>query len=321
MKLIRPTVQLAVLAIPLCLSAHAIEAPADDAPPPAAAAEAPTQQKPASHPRAAFLGVVTDELPEMLAEHLGLGNQAGIIVRSVVPDGPAAKAGLATHDVITRVQDQPVASPADLTREITARKPGDPVKLDVVQKGKPARLDVILGERPDQTAALPQEQPLGDLNLDAVPKDLADRIRGMIEGNIGQMELPPDRGELGAPPAMEDAIRQMRERMEKALGGFELPQAGIQGHFDVQSGATFRMMDDQGSVEVKSNDGAKEVTVRDKDNQVVWTGPWDTEQDKAAAPDEVRQRIERLNIETDIKGNGLQLRMRPVPPPGDGKPD
>jgi hypothetical protein len=75
------------------------------------------------------------------------------------------------------------------------------------------------------------------------------------------------------------------------------------------------MMDDQGSVEIKSNDGSKEVTIRDKGNNITWTGPWDTEQDKAAAPEDVRTRVERLNFDTKFKGNGLRLQMRPMPAP------
>jgi hypothetical protein len=67
-------------------------------------------------------------------------------------------------------------------------------------------------------------------------------------------------------------------------------------------------MDDQGSIELKAVDGGKEITVRDPQDQIIWSGPWDTEQDKAAAPDDVRQRIERLNF--DGQGNGLRLQFR-----------
>ncbi len=62
---------------------------------------------------------------------------------------------------------------------------------------------------------------------------------------------------------------------------------------------------------------AKEVTIRDKDNKVSWNGPWDTEQDKAAAPDDVRRRVERLNLDSKFQGNGLRLQMRPQILPDD----
>jgi hypothetical protein len=74
-------------------------------------------------------------------------------------------------------------------------------------------------------------------------------------------------------------------------------------------------MDDQGSIELKSNEGGKEITVRDKDQNITWTGPWDTDQDKAAAPDDVRKRVERLDF--DSGANGLRLRLRNIPAPGE----
>ena len=309
----------------LALPAQAIEAPEDDAPPPAAA-EAPAEQAPAPAERqddvpkqevkqeTAYLGVVTSEVPEMLNEHLGLQPGEGIIVRSVMPDGPAAKAGIKVNDVITRVDEKGVASSQDLTERISAHQPGDKVRIDLIQKGKPANLDVALGTRPAQIGGM-QIQPLDDLQLDVLPDEMADRIRRMIEGNVGGLDLRLEEGgHVQPPPQMEDAMRQMKERMEKALGGFQMQAPGFGGKIEVQQGATFKMLDDQGSVEIKSNDGSKEVTVRDKDNNISWTGPWDTDQDKAAAPEDVRRRVERLNIDTNFKGNGFRFNIRPGGP-------
>lgn len=323
MKTNRYLLSLPWMAAALALPAKAIEAPEDDAPPPATA-EAPAEPGPAPAERgdeapmkeAAYLGVVTSEVPDMLNDHLGLEPGGGIIVRSVMPDGPAAKAGIQVHDVITRVDDKGVSSSQDLTDRITARQPGDKVRIDLIQKGKPARIDVALGTRPPQVGGL-QIQPLDNLQLEGLPDEMADRIRRMIEGNVGGNGLGLGEGGLIQPPPMEDAMRQMKERMEKALGGIQLQAPGFGGKLDVHQGATFKMLDEQGSVELKSNDGSKEVTVRDKENQITWNGPWDTEQDKAAAPEDVRKRIERLNIDTDFKGEGFRFNLRP----GDAAPE
>jgi hypothetical protein len=40
---------------------------------------------------------------------------------------------------------------------------------------------------------------------------------------------------------------------------------------------------------------------------VVWNGPWDTAQDKQAAPADVRKRVDSLNIDKNFKGAGLRL--------------
>ena len=54
---------------------------------------------------------------------------------------------------------------------------------------------------------------------------------------------------------------------------------------------------------------------------MTWSGPWDTAQDKAAAPADVRQRMESLNLDSDFKGNGLRLKMRQAAPPADEEQD
>jgi len=288
--------------VPPASQAPADEIPADEAP----AAEVPVREK------AAYLGVVSGGLPEMLAEHLGLQAGEGIVVRALMPDGPAAQAGLAMHDVITRIGGEPVGSSEDLTREVAARQPGEKVRLDVIHKGKPAGIDVTLGERPEQLAA-PQIKPLDQLNLDGVPRELADRVRRMIEGNLGDLKLDFEQGLEEAAPQFEEAMREMKQRMENAMQGLQIPEIPQQqGGIQIQQGATFRLMDDQGSIEFKSNEGGKEITVRDKEQKIVWAGPWDTDQDKAAAPEDIRQRVERLNF--DSNGNGLRLQFNDAQP-------
>jgi hypothetical protein len=310
-----PPVFLAVIA---ACPALAIEAPPDDAPPPA---ESPTRDAAPAVPaiQPAYLGVVAVALPEMLAEHLGLAAGDGVLVQALTPDGPAAKAGLAVHDLITRIDGNPVASSADLSREVGKRRPGQQVRLDVIHKGKAAAVDATLEARPAGLAAPPAPQALNELNLDGIPADLADRIRRMIEGNVGEMKLDPERDEGLAVPPIEDAMRDMRRQMQDMLKQpFELPKMPDlppQGGIQIHQGATFRLMDDEGSIEMKSNDDGKEITVRDKDDKIVWTGPWDTEQDKAAAPVDIRRRIDRLDF--DRNGNGLRFQFRggaiPVP--------
>jgi hypothetical protein len=225
---------------------------------------------------------------------------------------------VAVHDVITRLGGEPVGSSEELTHRVSSRRPGDAVKLDVIHQGKPAEIEVVLGTRPAQLA-IPQPQALDQLNLDGIPPDLADRVRRMIEGNLGELKLDFEHGVREAAPQVEDAMREMRDRIEKAMRGIQMPEMPQdlqmpeipQGGIRIHQGATLRMMDDQGSVEVKTNEDGKEVTVRDKDNHITWTGPWDTEQDKAAAPDDIRLRVERLNI--DDAGNGLRFNFRALP--------
>lgn len=314
------TAGLAALATP----AFALEAPADLAPPPPAAKESARkvpqfgqpkdQGSEAAHAKTAvqkaaapFLGVITGEVPEMVADHIGLDVGQGVIVRSVVPDGPAAGSGVELNDVITKVGGNAIGSPEQLSKEIGTRKPGDSVTLDLIHKGKPSTLEVKLGTRPAEFAAA-ELAPGGQLDLEGMPKELADRVRDAIARDIKGMDIQPGADLAQVPQEMKNAIEEMQKRMQGGILGEQaaLPQPGAPA---VQGESTIRMKDNQGSVEVKSRNGAKEVTVRDHQDNVVWNGPWDTAQDQEAAPGSVRQRIDGLNLDTTFKGPGMRLRM------------
>ncbi len=285
----------------------AIEAPVDNSPPPVAAdiepAPAPEMAKPeqAAAPimDRAYLGVVTAEIPEMLAEHLALKAGEGVLVQAVAPDSPAAKAGISNHDIITRIGGKAVASPDDLLQLMATHKPEDVIHLEMIHQGKPSALDITLGSRPQVAAENPRLQPLDeDLALDGIPKEMADRIRGAIRGNLGGFDL--QFGDPGGANLHQKRFDDMKKRVEQMRG-----MNGNRGMLDMQSNASIRLMDNEGSVEMKSNQDGKEFTIRDKENNITWSGPWDTAQDKAAAPPDVRDRIERLNIQDMAKGGGM----------------
>jgi len=328
----------------------ALEPPADNAPPPPAPvdeAPAPPEEIPAAvdeapapplampqvaAPAAAYLGIGTSQVPDVLAAHLGIQPGEGVVVRSLAPEGPAAKAGLVEHDVVTRIGGKAVGSHAELSATILEHKPGDELVLDVIQNGKVVEKTVTLGERPDAQAAAPM--PADPLMFEGLPQEQANRLREEIERNLRAM------GGLGGgiepqdarPPEfqqLDGAMKEMRERIAEMLkdaqggappnGGamqhFRMQIPGIQGgpdggfgRIEIQRNARVQMLDDKGSIETKSTDDGTEVTVRDRQGNIVWSGPWDTEQDKASAPANIRERVEQLNLQNNAN-NGLRLQL------------
>ena len=86
--------------------------------------------------RRAFLGVTTS----------GFG---GAIVEGVLPGGPADRAGVVPGDVIRSIGGERVRDPADITRIVEARRPGERVEVTVEREGAQTTvLEVRLGERP-----------------------------------------------------------------------------------------------------------------------------------------------------------------------------
>jgi serine protease Do len=70
------------------------------------------------------LGLSVQPVTPELAARLGLKDQRGVVVRSVEPDSPAARAGLRPQDVIIEVNGKPVQDIADLTGALEASREG-----------------------------------------------------------------------------------------------------------------------------------------------------------------------------------------------------
>ncbi len=282
-------------------SAQAIEPPPDDARPPAAILE----NNGTSRQSLPFLGVVTEALPEMLAEHLLIESGTGVIIRTVCPDSPADKAGLSVNDIILNIADEPVRDPDEVTKSLRKQKVGDRIPLDLIHKGKPSRVEVTLTERPADEIAANDNAPL----LDGIPDDHAARLRDLIEQNLKALD-PQLQGDAFFPDARFDGtFRMLRDRMNKNLldiPQFQIPEGGF------QQKSTIRMMDNEGSIEMISDNNITEVTVRDPQNNILWSGPWNTEEEKAAAPKEIRDRIERVQ-----SGNSFSFRFDQLNPSGD----
>jgi serine protease DegQ len=96
-----------------------------------------------------FLGITPQAVTPQIAERLDLGTDEGVIVQSVVRDGPADDAGMEPGDVIVGLDDRPVRSVEDFLVELREHVPGDDIAVEVVRDGDERSLDVRLSERPD----------------------------------------------------------------------------------------------------------------------------------------------------------------------------
>jgi len=95
-----------------------------------------------------WIGVQIQPVSADIADSLGLKNAEGALVSEPQADGPAAKAGIQSGDVITAVNGQPVKDARDLARKIGSLAPNASVKLTVISKGAEKTLSLTLGELP-----------------------------------------------------------------------------------------------------------------------------------------------------------------------------
>jgi serine protease Do len=103
-------------------------------------------------PSRGYLGVGLQPLDEDLAPSLGLPKDSGEIVRTLVPNGPAARGGLQQGDVILKVNGQPV-TPEQTVSYLVANTPvGQRIPLEIVRAGKHGTVYVQVAERPTEEA-------------------------------------------------------------------------------------------------------------------------------------------------------------------------
>merc|ERR1712113_417498 len=83
----------------------------------------------AQHP---MIGIGLSDVP---AKTPGGPVPTGAVIRSVQPDGPAARAGLRKDDVIVAIEGRPMANPAAVVSAIEKRGVGETLSVTVRRGG------------------------------------------------------------------------------------------------------------------------------------------------------------------------------------------
>jgi C-terminal processing protease CtpA/Prc len=93
-----------------------------------------------------WLGVETHEVTAEKAKELKLSAERGVVLGKIVPDSPAAKAGLKENDVVTEVNGQRVEGAAQFRRMIHEIPAGRTIQLTVWRDGRTQTISATLGK-------------------------------------------------------------------------------------------------------------------------------------------------------------------------------
>jgi serine protease Do len=132
------------------------------------------------HVTRGYLGVMIQDVTPALEKEFDLKGTQGALVGDVVPDGPAAKAGLKNGDVISEFNGKKVTDSRRLKLAVADIAPGTTVPMKVLRNGAEKSFEVTLKQLPgsEQLAQNPasKNSDTGTLNGVAV-SDLTQKER------------------------------------------------------------------------------------------------------------------------------------------------
>jgi len=297
----------------------------------------------------AFLGLVATKLMPDIRRQLGLSGNLYLNVAQVSSGGPAEKAGLKRGDVLKKLDDQILVNPEQLVALVRSMEIGDEVNLSISREEKEKSLKVKLGRKKETGVAgnLNRIHKFDEkFNHRAFPKaqDLEERIRRQIErqtrifGQRGRNRKPV------SPEIMEkfdvdgdgklSPIERDKAMDEGAIEGKDLGfglnldfgpapdfekmikdaqrRGGVSTWSSVTGSAKTKILnsDADGTYEFSSEDGDKRFKVTSADGAVLFDGPVNTEDERAAMPEHLLERLKTLEgsvrIHIDQRLPGLQ---------------
>ncbi len=108
-----------------------------------------------------YLGVFPQDLEPEHVKYYGLESQEGALVSRVVPDTPAAKAGLKEEDVIIKFNGKPVEDSRHLRLLVAQTPPTSEATVTVIRDEAQKKLTVDLTRRPDNIAQMQRQRQGG----------------------------------------------------------------------------------------------------------------------------------------------------------------
>jgi hypothetical protein len=268
-----------------------------------------TADGPAEKESVTYLGVMTGPVERTLSAQLGLPKDTGLVVGNVMKKSPADDL-VKRDDVLTKFDDQILVDTHQLSVLVRAKKDGDEVKLTLFREGKELTVKVKLGthEIPKGTNAyFFQNGGPGSIDLQGVmgPGGMPglERLRelpgmGADDARDVLRMIEHERGQIFAGPGV-----RIINRRGKGSTILDLPKSNIS------------YSDDEGSIDIKVDDGKRSLTVKNAKGDVAFQGPINTDDERKKLPPEVMKRLEKLEKDTMSFEAGGDFKTETVPLP------
>lgn len=134
------------------------------------------------------IGIMIQDVTPDLAEAFGLDRVTGALVAQVVPDSPAADAGVEDGDIITHVNGTVVNNSSHLRNLVGLLRLGDEATVRLLREGDPVILEIEVGEADDQSgdSAISSADLLQGVRFGDIPENhpLYGQVTGVYVGAV-----------------------------------------------------------------------------------------------------------------------------------------
>jgi serine protease Do len=171
-----------------------------------------------------WLGVSIQPLTPELAKSFGAKETKGVLISDVVPDSPAAKAGLQPGDILLEFDGKKMDGPGDLQRAVGLTEPGKAARIKVWRDQAEKTVEVRIGESPDEREARtgPQRgRSLLGLDVRPVTPEIARQLN--LRSTDGVVVARVEDGSPAAEAGVQrgDVIREVNRQKVRSLADFE----------------------------------------------------------------------------------------------------
>jgi serine protease Do len=171
-----------------------------------------------------WLGVSIQPLTPELARSFGARDDKGILISDVMPDSPAAKAGLQAGDILLEFEGKKLEGPSDLQRAVGLTSPGTTVRAKVWRDRAEKTVEVKVGDAPDEREAAARAgrgRSLLGLDVRPITPDVARQLNlssteGVVVSNVEDGSSAADAGVQRG-----DVIREINRQKVRGMADFE----------------------------------------------------------------------------------------------------
>lgn len=190
-----------------------------------------------------WLGVTIQDVNREVADSFGLPDAKGALIGNVVPDAPAARAGLRRGDIVVSFDGQRVENAGDLTRRVGQTRVGQTARLEVqAADGTRRTVNVTIARRPSeeelaQNGGAPAEAApagMGSLGMSIAPLTPQARARlrlqpddpGVLVADVTEGSEAEERGIEAGMAILSANGRDVRTAAELEAAATEARRAG-----------------------------------------------------------------------------------------------